>query len=98
VSSSWLTNAIIVATALGAFTFCVAYAWRTRGAWRGSTVGINVMAFMAAILAVSCLAVAGIIWGTNWPHREVIRGAAWGLIAVCIWWRVAILLRVQHRD
>lgn len=96
VSSSPWANTAVVATMLGALVFVVLYATSTRGAWRRSNVGLNVMAFMAVILAVSCLAVAGIIWGTNWPHRDVIRTAAWGLIAACIWSRVVILWRVQH--
>jgi hypothetical protein len=94
-SSPW-ANVAIVATALGALVFVVSYAVMTRGAWRRSPVGLNVMAFMAAVLVVSLLAVAAIVWGTNWPHRDVIRTAAWSLIAVCIWWRVLILFRVQH--
>lgn len=96
-STVWTDLAVIV-TALGALVFVFTYAWRTRGAWRDNAVGLNIMAFMAAVLVVSSLAVAGIIWGTNWPHRNVIRTAAWTLIAACIWWRVVILFRVQHRE
>lgn len=96
VSASPWTNAAIILTALGALVFVVAYAATTRGAWRRSAVGTNVMAFMAAVLVVSSLAVAGIVWGTDWPLRNLIRTAAWALIAACIWWRVVILFRVQH--
>lgn len=97
ISSSPWASAAVLATALGALVFVVAYAWTTRGAWRDNMVGINVMSFMAAILAVSALAVAAIIFGTNWPYRTLIRTVAWGLIAACIWWRVVILFKVQHR-
>jgi VIT1/CCC1 family predicted Fe2+/Mn2+ transporter len=97
VSSSPWANAAVIATLLGALAFVVLYAASTRGAWRRSATGLNVMALIASILAVSALAIAGIIWGTDWPHRDVIRTAAWGLIAACIWWRVVILWRVQHR-
>jgi hypothetical protein len=98
VSTSPWTNAAVIATMLGSLVFVAAYSWRTRGAWRDSAVGQNVMTFMASVLVVSSLAVASIIWGTDWPHRNLIRTLAWGLIAACIWWRVVILFRIQHRD
>jgi hypothetical protein len=97
VSSSPWANAAVVATFLGALAFVVTYAWSTRGAWRDSPVGLNVMTLMAVILAVSSLAVAAIIWGNDWPYRDAIRTVAWSAIAGCIWWRLAILWRVQHR-
>lgn len=95
-SSPW-SDAAVIFTAAGALVFVLAYAITTRGAWHRSMVGINVMSFMAAIAVVSALAVVAIIWGTNWPGRDVIRTVAWGLIGSIIWWRVALLLRVQHR-
>jgi VIT1/CCC1 family predicted Fe2+/Mn2+ transporter len=98
VSSSPWTDAAIIATALGALVFVVSYAWVTRGGWKDSAVGLNIMSFMAAVLVVSLLATASIVWGTNWPNRNIIRTAAWSLIAACIWWRVVILFRVQHRS
>lgn len=98
VSSSLWTDAAVILTTLGALVFVVAYGWKTRGGWRDSLMGKHVMAFMAAILTVCLLAVAGVVWGTDWPHRNAIRTAAWALIGGCIWWRVALLFRVQHRD
>lgn len=97
VSSPW-ANAAVVATFLGALTFVVLYAWSTRGAWWSSTLGRNVMTLMGALLVVASLAVAALIWGTNWPYRDAIRTAAWTVIAVPIWWRVAILIRVQRPE
>jgi hypothetical protein len=96
VSSSPWTDAAIVITALGALVFVISYAVTTRGAWKDSAVGLNIMSFMASVLVVSVLAVAGVIWGTDWPLRNLIRTLAWGLIAACIWWRVVILFRLQH--
>ncbi|MFI5898556.1 hypothetical protein ACIA5D_51735, partial [Actinoplanes sp. NPDC051513] len=77
VSASPWVNAAIIATAAGALVFVTGYAWRTRGAWRDSPVGRNVMALMTVILVVSALAVTSIVWGTEWPHRNVIRFVAW---------------------
>lgn len=94
--SPWV-NVAIIATCVGALVFVASYAWRTRGAWRLTAVGRNVMALMSVILVVSALAVASVIWGTDWPHRDVIRCAAWSLVAACVWWRVVILWRIQHR-
>jgi membrane associated rhomboid family serine protease len=96
-SSPW-ANVAVVLTAAGALVFVCSYAWLTRGAWRTSVMGKHVMTFMVAILIVSLLAVAGIIWGTNWPYRTAIRTAAWGLIGGCLWWRVFLLFHVQHTD
>lgn len=97
VSTSPWSDAAIIFTAAGALAFVVAYALTTGGAWHRSVVGINVMSFMASIAVVSALAVAGVIWGTDWPGRDVIRTVAWGLIGTCIWWRVVILFRVQRQ-
>lgn len=94
--SIWVDVAIF-ATFAGALAFVASYAWRTRGAWRMTAVGRNVMALMSVILVVSALAVVSVIWGTDWPHRDVIRFVAWSLVAACVWWRVAILWRIQHR-
>lgn len=98
VSSSPWSDAAVIATATGAVVFIACYAWTTRGAWLGSSVGRNVMSLMSAIAVVSFLAVAAIIWGTDWPHREVVRTVAWLSLAVPIWWRVIILFRVQRRS
>ena len=95
--SSLLVNAAVIATAVGALAFVVSYAWLTRGAWRATAVGRNVMALMAVILIVSALAVAGIMWGRDWPHRDLIRFVAWSAVAVVVWWRVVILYRVHRR-
>lgn len=97
VSSSPVATVAVVLTAMGALVFVIAYAASTRGAWRDNMVGVNVMVFMGSIAAVSALAVAGIVWGTDWPHREVVRTLAWGSIGVCIWWRVFLLFKVQRR-
>lgn len=96
VSSSPWANAAVVATALGALVFVVLYAWTTRGAWRTTPMGKHVMTFTAVIFAVSSLAVASIVWGTDWPYRNVIRTVAWSAVAFCLWWRVLLLYRVQH--
>lgn len=96
VSSSPWANAAVIATALGALAFVILYGWSARGVWRTSRIGRNVMALMVVILAVSCLAVASIVWGTDWPYRNQIRAVSWSAVAGCIWWRVVLLYRVQH--
>lgn len=89
-------SAMVVATFLGALTFVVVYLGRN---WRQSAIGRNVMAFMAVITVVSGLAVSSIIFGQQWPYRDLIRALCWGAVAVTIWWRVVLLLRVpRHRQ
>lgn len=95
--SLW-TNAAVIATAVGALVFVVSYAVLTRGAWRSTVVGKNVMTLMVVITVVSALAVSAIVFGTDWPHRDLIRTAAWGAVAASVWWRVVILFRVQRGD
>jgi hypothetical protein len=92
-----LDDVAVIATFIGALVFVISYAWRSNGLWRTTVVGRNQMAMIAIILIVSGLAIAGIIWGRNWPHRDIIRFAAWAAVAACIWWRVVILYRVQRR-
>jgi len=87
----------IVVTFLGALAFVVSYAWRTRGVWRASAVGRNVMALMSVILVVSALGVTAVFFGSDWPFRNQVRSAAWWAVAACVWWRVVILWRIQHR-
>lgn len=94
-TSSWFSNAAIVATFLGALTFVCGYAWTTRGHWRTTMMGKHIMTFMVVILIVTSLAVISIFYGRNWPHRELIRGAAWSAVAAVTWWRVALLRRLQ---
>lgn len=89
------TNLAILATFAGALVFVASYAWLTRGAWRRTPVGVNVMTLMAVITIVSSLAVIGIFAGRDWPGRDLIRGLAWSAVAACIWWRVALLRRAQ---
>lgn len=90
------TNFAILATFSGALTFVASYAWLTRGEWRASIMGRHVMTFMAVITIVSSLAVLAIFLGREWPGRNIIRGLAWSAVAACVWWRVALLYRVQR--
>ena len=91
-----ISDLAIMATMLGALTFCIAYAWLTRGNWKQTIMGLHVMAFMFVILTVSILATLSIFFGTGWPGRDYIRAAAWGSIASMLWWRVALLFSAQR--
>jgi hypothetical protein len=96
--SPWWSDAAVILTFLGALVFVVAYALLTQGAWRANQVGANVMVFMFAITLVSALGVITIFFGTQWPHRDLVRTVCWSLIGGCIWWRVYILFKVQRED
>lgn len=95
-----VADVAIMFTAAGAVTFVIGYAWSTRGAWSRSAMGRHVMTFMAVIMVASGLALAGVLFGTDWPARDAIRAVAWTAIGACIWWQVGLLRRVQreHRD
>lgn len=97
VTSSPFADAAVIATALGALAFVIAYAIRSHGAWRGNGVGQNIMAFMVVVLIVSSLAVVSIFFGRDWPARELVRGTAWGAVAFVVWWRVVLVWTLHPR-
>ena len=89
----WVNTAVIVAAA-GALVFVAAYGRFVP--WRSTIVGRHVMTFMAVILTVSSLAVASIIFGTDWPYRNLIRFLCWASVACVIWSQVVLLIRSQQ--
>lgn len=89
-----LADAMVIATFLGALVFVIAYLHRN---WRSTAIGRNVMALMAIIAIVSALAVSSIVFGHNWPARDLIRALAWGSVAGAVWWRVVLLWHTPGR-
>jgi hypothetical protein len=88
-----LADGMVYATFVGAVLFVAVYLRRN---WRSSAVGRNVMIFMVVIALVSGLAVSTLIFGREWPLRDLIRAVAWGMVAGVIWWRNALLLRTPR--
>ncbi len=91
--TKFLADAMVWATFAGAVLFVAVYLRRN---WRSSAVGRNVMIFMVVIALVSGLAVSSLVFGREWPLRDLIRAIAWGMVAGVIWWRNALLLRTPR--
>lgn len=86
-----MITALIGLTALGAICFCFLYAllapfYKSEGGW-------NMMAFMVVVGTMVTLSLYFRSTGTRAP--DWLAYALWGAACVCVWWRVAILLRAQ---
>lgn len=88
------TTALIALTALGAFTFVVVYG--IIAPFYKSESGWNLMAFMAIVAALVVQALYLRLAHTRAP--EWLAQLDWSLTAICIWWRVVILIRAQNAN
>jgi hypothetical protein len=87
-----LWTVLVAAGFLGAVAFVVLYAWLARD-WHHTPVGRNLMAMaavLAGLLGLSLVAFLVRVWPVLWL------GGMASLDAV-LWWRVALLWRVQRR-
>lgn len=84
---------MVYATFIGAVVFVVVYARRH---WLTSGIGINLMLLGVVVAIESGLALSVLVFGVNWPHRELVRGVAWLLIAATLWHRVYLVLRMPN--
>lgn len=89
-----LANLMVWATFAGALVFVAVYLGRN---WKTTAVGRNVMVFMFVIMIVSGLAVSSLVFGRDWPYRDLIRALAWGMVAAVIWWRNLLLIGTPRR-
>lgn len=78
---------LVIVTFVGACAFCAVYARRH---WR-TPIGWNIMAMAVVIAIETGLAIVALLFGADWPARDLIRALAWTLIAGVLWWRVALV-------
>ena len=90
-----LGDVLMLATSGALIPFPVVYHILTDGYWRRTAMGIHLMVFMAVLSEVMCWADANVLWG---PLPEWIRPLLWFQIGVVSWWRLLILIQVQHYD
>lgn len=86
-----LSTYLVLATAAGSVLFVILYAalapfYRSQSGW-------NLMSFMLVVAVMVTLSLYFRFSGGRAP--EWVAVLTWGAAAVCIWWRVAILLRAQ---
>lgn len=82
---------------LGFVVFCVLYFLRSN--WRSTSVGRNAMALMAACGLLLGLGITRLFTGAAWfeRHRDSLGAFSYILIGLIVWWRNAILFKLQHR-
>lgn len=93
-----LTQAALAAAALGFVAFVALYQGMTRGRWRRTPYGQNVMALMAVGALLLTIGVVREFVDFLDPYLEYIRFGSYALIAVVVWWRVALLVIAQNED
>jgi hypothetical protein len=89
-----LGNVLLLVAAVALIAFPICYHVTTRGAWRGTRVGVHLMAFMGVLGMVMLFAIANFVFDLpDW-----VRPFAWLCIAVVSWWRVVLLFVIQHSE
>jgi hypothetical protein len=76
------------------FSFVVLYAWLTRGAWRKSATGRNVMLLMSVIVAAMAQILA-VRWVGMYPGRDEVSGALYVAVTYASVRRIVLMLRAQ---
>lgn len=82
---------------LGFVAFCVLYFLRSR--WQETPVGRNAMALMGSCALLLGLAVIRMFTSEAWfdRHRDLLGAISFVLIGSIVWWRVALLVKLQRR-
>lgn len=89
-----LSTYLVFATAAGAGLFVVLYG--ILAPFYKSESGWNIMSFMLVVATMVTLSLYFRFSGDRAP--EWLGVVTWGAAAVCVWWRVLILLRAQLGD
>ncbi|HET9866435.1 MAG TPA: hypothetical protein VFQ06_04015 [Nitrospira sp.] len=94
-----MMTAFLVEAAVGfalSLVFVLLYAFRSN--WRETAIGRNVMAFMAALMILLGMLLAGRIKNAVWDNGGMPAWAwviAFGAFDLIIAWRVALLVKAQ---
>lgn len=85
--------------AAGTLVFIVLYWMRSRGAWRRTAIGRNVMVLMMSLALIMLLDVAHAFLG-DYPGRELLVTTLLGVLTYVIWGRVWLIEKIfhEHRD
>lgn len=92
---SILLAILIWAATVGAWTFVIGYSVLAR--WWRTEAGRHMWSFSLMIALLLTLIVGTGLLGHDYPGRVWVRIGAYGLLAVMIWHRVALLVRLQVR-
>lgn len=85
--------------------FPIVYHYLTDGYWRKTAMGVHLMAFMGVLAVVMTFAVTNLVAGyvstvscTTPALNPWVRPVVWFMVSVVSWWRLVMLIQVQHYD
>lgn len=91
-----VVSALIISNFLAAAIFVVSY--HRKANWRAHVTGRHMMSFMVVVTSAFGLGVLTIIFGSDYVGRDYVRAAVQAAITFVLWWRVALLYKIQHDD
>lgn len=92
-----LANVVLIFAWMEAVFFVIAYHFKTNGGWRETPLGRNVMAMMAAVVALLGLAMLRTFVPWLQTHLQDLRLISFAVVAYIIGRRVQLLFRYQKK-
>lgn len=84
----------VAAAAMGAVMFCARFHFTTRGAWRRTAIGRNLMLFTGMVATAELITLSRVLG--DWPWRRPALLAVFVLFAALSWQRWLLLEREQR--
>ena len=83
---------------IGCVLFCILFSLRSR--WWTTSTGRNVLAMMFVLAVLQGLSLLRLVIAQDWfmEHAVVLRFWSFLALFIVVWWRVVILIMVQHKD
>jgi len=84
---------------IGCALFCVLFALRSRGWWR-TRMGPNLFAMMFVLAVLQALSLVRLVIARDWFMEHAVAIRFWSFLALffVVWWRVILLIKIQHED
>ena len=90
---------LYVGEVVGCTLFCILFVLRSRGWWR-TRMGPNLFAMMFVLAVLQILSLIRLVIAQEWfmEHQVIIRFVSFLALFITVWWRVIILIIIQHED
>lgn len=84
---------------IGCLLFCVLFALRSHQWWK-TRMGPNLFAMMFVLAVLQGLSLVRLVLAEEWFMKNQVVIRFWSFLAlfVVVWWRVILLIRIQHED
>jgi len=84
---------------IGCVLFVVLFLLRSHGWWR-TRLGPNLFAMMFVLAVLQGLSLVRLVIAQDWfmEHQVVIRFWSFLAMFIVVWWRVILLIKIQHED